>query len=119
MDDARATASSSPSISSESLSRRVRTFSPSSIKRIFSSRVPNNDSMPRLICTLDFIRGIWFLAQTEGKEPGRTSAGAEAGKTSVFIITESKETPEGRKGFSVYSVDMPVWLQCLFDCLRT
>ena len=46
----------------QSLSRRVRTFRPPSISRIFSSRVPNRDSMPRLICTLDFIRGetrVW------------------------------------------------------------
>src|SRR5262249_51804913 len=79
----RETAAASPSISSESLSRRVRTFSPFSMTRMFSSRVPNRDSIPRLICTLDFIQD-----ETGVGDAGRKSAGAEAGTTSVTIIAE-------------------------------
>ena len=82
----RATLASSPSISSESLSSRVRTLRLFSIRRIFSSRVPNKDSMPRLIWTVDFIRGA--VVESEG---GWTSADAEAGTTSTTRIPEGGE----------------------------
>src|ERR1700687_3821816 len=57
---------------------------PSSIRRIFSSRVPNKDSMPRLIWTTDFIRGGTFWDGTSSGPGGQTSAGAEAGTTSTY-----------------------------------
>src|ERR1700685_4130537 len=97
MYDARATAHSSPSISSESFSRRVRTLRPSSMRRIFSSRVPNNDSIPRLICTLDFMRGVQNLTQAEGGESCETSAGAEAGDASITRIAEIGARSVGRQ----------------------
>src|SRR5579884_3090864 len=57
MPAARITLDSSPSSSSESFSSRVWMLRPDSRSRIFSSRVPNNDSIPREICTLSFIYG--------------------------------------------------------------
>src|SRR5258708_39004955 len=72
----------------ESLRRRVRRLRPVSIRRIFSSRVPNRDSMPRVICTLDFIRGSKEVSQKGVLRRDRTSAGAEAGLTSTPRISE-------------------------------
>src|SRR5579884_2859425 len=108
MRSARRTWISSPSSSSESPSRRrVRRLSSASSRRIFSSRVPNSDSMPREIWTDDFIKkvvgadyrkwtGLWrkpvlkpqksWRRENVSEVPFAEPTGAYAGSPFEFII---------------------------------
>src|SRR5579859_3231486 len=61
----RETFSASPSISMLLSTSWVWTLKPLSSNRMFSSRVPNRFSTPRLIRTLVFIEGVLDASETE------------------------------------------------------